>query len=128
MTDDEWAFFSRYVESEGRGRPASDHRRVLDAIFLIALTGQPWRSLPGEFGNWGTVYQQFRRWTRMGLWQAVLDDLDAAAAASHPHRPRLANGTGGGMRQLREKVLAARALARRQVTTGGRRHVPATRP
>jgi transposase len=49
MTDNEWAFFRRCVESEGRGRRASDHRRVLHAIFLIALTGQPWRTLPGEF-------------------------------------------------------------------------------
>ena len=33
------------------GRPARDHRRVLDAIFWIACTGAPWRDLPAELGN-----------------------------------------------------------------------------
>jgi transposase len=127
MTEDEWAFFSRYVETEGRGRPPSDHRRVLDAIFLVALTGRPWRHLPTEFGSWGSVYQQFRRWTKMGLWDAVLDDVEAAAASGDPHRQILAGRTVAGLRRLREKVVAARTRARRQGATGMRSRASAKR-
>lgn len=118
MTDEEWAFFSRYVESEGRGRPPHDHRRVLDAIFLVALTGWPWRDLSDEFGRWGSVYQQFRRWTTAGLWDAILDDIDAAVSARHRQyresRPARGCDSIAGLRRLRHKVLAARALARRR--------------
>lgn len=118
MTDEEWAFFRRYVEIEGRGRPPSDHRRVLDAIFLVALTGKAWRDIPGEFGNWGSVYRQFRRWTMMGLWDALLDDLEATATTGYPrHRHTLvekAFESAGGRRHLREKIVAARELVRRR--------------
>jgi transposase len=115
MTEEEWVFFRRYVEIEGRGRPPSDHRRVLDAIFLVALTGQAWRDVPGE--HWGSVYQQFRRWTKMGLWDAVLDDLEAASTTRGPHHrhttvERVCVDTAG-CRRLRQKIVAARALARR---------------
>jgi transposase len=33
------------------GRPAHDHRRVLDSSFWIARTGASWRDLPAELGN-----------------------------------------------------------------------------
>jgi transposase len=130
MTDEEWVFFSRYVETEGRGRPPSDHRHMLDAIFNVALTGQAWRDVPGQFGNWGSVYQQFRRWTKIGLWDAVLDDLEAAATTRQPHhRETVVNGdrdnTAG--RRLREKIVAARALARRGHRSRKPPHTPASR-
>jgi transposase len=34
--------------------------------------------LPTCFGPWETIYSSFRRWTRNGRWQAVLDYLSAA--------------------------------------------------
>ena len=51
MEEAEWAFFEPFlIAIRGRGgRPASDHRLVLDAIFWIARTGSPWRDLPEEF-------------------------------------------------------------------------------
>jgi len=43
LTDEEWSFFEPFVVSASPldGRPARDHRRVLDAIFWIARTGAP---------------------------------------------------------------------------------------
>ncbi|MBO6552190.1 MAG: IS5 family transposase [Roseitalea sp.] len=83
MEDAEWAFFEPFlIAVRGRGgRPASDHRRVLDAIFWIARTGSPWRDLPEEFGKWSSVYRQFRRWTLAGLWDLVLDALNDSGAS-----------------------------------------------
>ena len=68
MSDAEWAFFDPFIHSiRGRGgRPAGDHRLVLDGIFWIARTGAQWRDLPEEFGKWSSVYRQFRRWCQ---WQ-----------------------------------------------------------
>lgn len=78
MDDAEWAFFEQFIVSvRGRGgRRASNHRLVLDGIFWIARTGAQWRDLPEEFGNWGSVYRQFRRWTLAGLWELVLEALN----------------------------------------------------
>jgi len=83
MEDAEWAFFEPFlIAVRGRGgRPAYDHRRVLDAIFWIARTGSPWRDLPEEFGKWSSVYRQFRRWTLAGLWELVLEALNDSGAS-----------------------------------------------
>lgn len=62
-------------ESVGGRRPAADHRRVLDGILWIARTGAPWRDLPDEFGNWNSVWRQFRRWTTAGVWDLLLQAL-----------------------------------------------------
>jgi transposase len=121
MSNKEWAFFKPFVTVCGpkRGRPASNHRLVLDGIFWIARTGAPWRDLPGEFGQWSSVYRQFRRWSVSGLWDAMLEALNATGAApssvqmidstivrAHQH----AAGAKGG---LKIRILAARAAATR---------------
>ena len=79
MSDAEWAFFAPFVKAK-TGRP-STHRRTLDGIFWIVRTGAPWRDLPEELGEWNSVYQQFRRWSLSGLWDAVLDTSDASFLA-----------------------------------------------
>ena len=78
MEDAERAFLVPFLFAVRgrRRRPASDHRRVLDAIFWIALTGSTWRDLPEEFGKWFSDYRQFRRWTVAGLWELILDALN----------------------------------------------------
>jgi transposase len=77
LTDEEWSFFEPFVVSASPlgGRPARDHRRVLDAIFWIARTGAPWRDLPAELGNGNSVFRQFRRWATAGLWDVMLEAL-----------------------------------------------------
>lgn len=69
MEESEWLFFEPFLKAiRGRGgRPATNYRLTLDAVFWIARTGSPWRDLPEEFGKWSSVYRQFRRWTIAGL-------------------------------------------------------------
>ena len=83
LSEAEWAFFEPFVFERGpkRGRPPADHRRVLDAVFWIGRTGAPWRDLPEELGKWASVYRQFLRWTRSGLWDLVLEALAESRAA-----------------------------------------------
>ena len=78
ISDVEWAFFEPFIRAirQPNGRKPLDHRRVLDGVFWIARTGAPWRDLPEEFGKWGSVYRQFRRWTLAGLWQMILEVLN----------------------------------------------------
>ena len=74
MTDEEWAYFEPFLIHRG-GRPPRDHRRVLDAVFWLMRTGAPWRDLPEEFGNWNSIFRQFRRWADSGVWDVILEAL-----------------------------------------------------
>jgi transposase len=74
MTDDEWAYFEPFLIHHC-GRPPANHRRVLDAVFWLMRTGAPWRDLPQEFGNWNSIFRQFRRWADSGIWDVILEAL-----------------------------------------------------
>lgn len=98
LNDNEWAYFEPFVTETGplRGRPPTDHRRVLDAIFWIARTGAPWRDLPEELGNWNSVHRQYRRWTAAGLWDLML--------------ARLTEGGGGNALQMIDSTIVRATL------------------
>lgn len=57
MTNEEWAVFAPFLVREGArsGRPPTDHRLILDAVFWIARTGAPWRDLDATFPKWTRV-------------------------------------------------------------------------
>ena len=62
-------------------------------VFLICRTGTPWRDLPEAFGNWNSIWRQFRRWCESGAWDVLLQgladgggQLDAADDRQH-HDP-----------------------------------------
>lgn len=128
LSDEEWAFFEPFVIERGpkRGRPPADHRGVLDAVFWIARTGSPWRDLPSELGRWASVYKQFLRWTRSGLWDLLMETLaetgivsdtvqmvDSTIVRAH----HCAAGAKGG---LADMVWAAREVASRPRSMSGR--------
>ena len=146
MSDAEWGFFEPFLRAvrAPQGRPAGDHRRVLDGVFWIARTGSAWRDLPEAFGKWSSVYRQFRRWTLAGLWEAILEALNDGAARMDgvpPDRLQMVDSTivrahqhaAGARGALRAKVLAARAAASRPRSTsasmrGACRCGPTSRP
>jgi Putative transposase of IS4/5 family (DUF4096) len=57
------------------GRPAHDHRQILQGILWVARTGAPWRDLPPEFGPWETVHSRYRRWRNEGFWPRFITAL-----------------------------------------------------
>lgn len=63
-------------EAKPGGRPREvDLWEVLNAIFYILVEGVRWRSLPGDFPAWQTVYTYFRNWRKDGTWVNVHDCL-----------------------------------------------------
>ena len=125
MEDAEWAFFEPFIIGiRGRGgRPASNHRLVLDGVFWIARTGAQWRDLPEEFGKWSSVYRQFRRWTLAGLWELILEVLNQSKAV--PDTVQMIDSTvirahhqaAGAKGGLKNRVLAVQKVALRQKYT-----------
>ncbi|MBH2006735.1 MAG: transposase [Myxococcaceae bacterium] len=57
------------------GRPCKHSRRsMLDAIFYITRTGCQWRLLPHD-SPWDSVYENFRRWEKVGFLKKLHDTL-----------------------------------------------------
>jgi len=78
------------------GRPSKNHRNMIEAILWKHRTGAPWRDLPEEFGPWISVFTRFNRWSKVGLWQTILEALrdeadtewlmiDATVIRAHQH-------------------------------------------
>ena len=61
------------------GRPAHDHRRMVNGILWIQRTGAPWEDLPERYGSRGTVSSRFYRWRSQGIWQGVWETLQQHA-------------------------------------------------
>ena len=80
LTDEQWEVLhpllpARQWRPGGPGRPPCDRRRVVNGILYVNKTGCQWRMLPKDFGHWETVYGDFRRWRREGVWQRVMTEL-----------------------------------------------------
>lgn len=82
LTDDQWERIAPVLPPQrpATGRPAKDHRLVVNAILWRIRSGAPWRDLPTEYGPWQTIYSRFRRWRDAGIWTEVLQTLQAEAA------------------------------------------------
>jgi transposase len=106
------------------GRPAHDHRRIINGILWILRTGAPWRDLPARYGKWTTVVSRFYRWRVAGVWDRLFAALqeqgdaagkldwdkhhvDATIIRAHQH----AAGAKGGPRKQRASA-AARGASR----------------
>ena len=82
LTDQEWTVLAPLLPPEHsgrRGKPYRSHRDVLNGMFWILRTGAPWRDLPERYGPWTTVYDRFRRWRTAGLFQKIVNALQAQA-------------------------------------------------
>ena len=78
LTDQEWERLAPLMPAHPRqGHRWNDHRTVVDGILFRTRTGCPWRDLPGEYGNWKSVYGRHRRWSVDGTWEEILDRLRA---------------------------------------------------
>ena len=54
------------------GRPALEHRLIVEGILWIISTGSSWRDLPARFGPWQTVSGRYQRWRKDGRWTLLL--------------------------------------------------------
>jgi transposase len=64
------------------GRPAVDHRCILNGMLWILRTGAPWHDLPERYGPRRTIASRFYRWRKAGVFQPLFDPLKQQADAS----------------------------------------------
>jgi transposase len=77
LTDVQWQIVDGIlpgdrVRADGRGRPWSDRRMVLNGVLWILRTGAPWQDLPPRYGPYQTVHRRFQNWVRSGALEKVL--------------------------------------------------------
>lgn len=89
LTDGQWTVLRPMLPQAGKlGRPATDRRRIIDALLYIAKGGISWRLLPKSFPPWQTVYHVFRKWTKDHAWEALNARLRALVRKANGKRAR----------------------------------------
>jgi transposase len=83
LTNTQWERLQPLLppQKSTRGRPAHDHRTILNGILWILRTGAPWRDLPERYGPWRTVASRFYRWQKAGIFWRILRELQQQAEA-----------------------------------------------
>jgi len=83
LTDGQWERLRPLLppQKAWTGRPAKDHRLVLNGILWIDRTGAPWRDLPEHDGPWQTIASRFYRWREAGIWDRILAAVQQLAEA-----------------------------------------------
>ena len=79
LSDAEWEAVRPYLPDPARGGATATRRKTLDAIFWIAASKEPWRSLPSHLGKPDSVAKTLRRWACAGILERLL-----LAVSNHP--------------------------------------------
>jgi hypothetical protein len=86
LTPAHWAQISPLLPRSRLGRPASDHRLMVEGVLWVLRTGGSWRALPERFGPWSTVAGWYHRWRHAGIWEQIRHVLLAQTSRSPPRR------------------------------------------
>ncbi len=84
LSDQQWQQLEPLLppQKPKTGRPASEHRKILNGILWILRTGAPWRDLPERYGSWRTVASRFYRWRKAGIWERLFTAIQQQSDAT----------------------------------------------
>lgn len=79
LTNEQWEQLAPLLplQKPRTGRPALDHRQVMNGILWVLRTGAPWRDMPERYGKWATVYSRFQRWRKASIWDRIFQGLQS---------------------------------------------------
>src|SRR5713101_192574 len=79
LTDKQWAvlepIFRPRRRPDGRGRPWTAPRAVLNGVLWVLRTGAPWHDLPRRYPPYQTCHRRFQLWQRSGRLELLLQRL-----------------------------------------------------
>ncbi|MGW1675253.1 IS5 family transposase [Streptomyces sp. NPDC002324] len=96
MSDARWALIEPMLtawtkarlDRRSTGQPAKvDLRDVFNAILYVNRTGIPWKYLPHDFPNHGTVYAYYAAWRDEGFFTQLNYDLTGLARVKEGLKP-----------------------------------------
>jgi transposase len=59
------------------GVPRKDDRLVVSGIVYVIKHGLQWKDAPAGYGPHKTLYNRFRRWTELGVFDKIFSHLSA---------------------------------------------------
>src|ERR1700733_3371089 len=59
-----------------------DDVRVISGIIYVIRNGLQWRDAPPAYGPYKTLYNRFVRWSRMGVFNRIFEELAAKGRTS----------------------------------------------
>lgn len=81
VTDAEWALVEARLPVAATGPLPRRVRDQFNGVLWRFRTGGGWRDVPERYGPWSTVYSRFNAWSKVGVFQGLMDGLIAEAAA-----------------------------------------------
>jgi putative transposase len=72
------------VKTSRVGRPETDARKCMDAIFWILKTGAQWSSIPRTTAPYTTIHGKFRKWVNAGVFDKIMDKARALYQERNP--------------------------------------------
>jgi len=77
IKDEQWEIVKPLLpkparRADGRGRPRSNDREILNGILWILRTGARWQDLPERYPPYQTCHRRFQEWVRAGAFEAIL--------------------------------------------------------
>ena len=81
LSNEQWEGLKKLLppQKPRTGKPSKDHRNVINGILWILRTGAPWRDMPERYGPWESIATRFYRWQKNGIWNQILEALQAIA-------------------------------------------------
>ena len=100
INDNQWEIIKEHLPPEHTGKPGrplgNDNRTALNGMLWIVRSGAPWRDLPERYGSWSTLYDKFKRWSDLGIFEKIFDflgidadiqdlSIDSTSVSVHEH-------------------------------------------
>jgi transposase len=87
LSDEQWGAIEPLIPTGRRGVRPQRNREVISGILHVLKFGCRWRDCPQVYGPHTTIYNRFNRWSKAGIWQAiVVPSGDDGAGGSAVHR------------------------------------------
>src|ERR1700747_2326326 len=80
LNDERWKPLDALIpkprtRSDGRGRPWTSRRSVINGILWVLRTGAPWADLPDRYPSFQTCHRRFQQWVRSGVMTKIMTAL-----------------------------------------------------
>lgn len=82
LTDEQFNRLQPFLPNKPRGVPRVDDRRVISGIIHVIRNGLMWRDAPERYGPHKTLYNRFVRWSALGVFNRIFEELAATSAGT----------------------------------------------
>jgi transposase len=121
LSDEQLVAIEAALPKKRRGVKPQRNRQVISGIIHVQKIGCRWEDCPPDYGPHTTVYNRFNRWSKAGIWSAILAKLvvfdatdiqciDSTTAKAH-------RGAAGGKGGTKNRPLGAAGAAEPRKST-----------